>query len=140
MRFRRITIGHFIVLIVLAVSTSALPAAAVDIVEASVSKGQIVWQTVTYVQEQRERIVAVTENGNTVEKNVVSVVNVPMLAEQTAEVAAVKATDVAGDPIAPAKLEELLGTPRLAVLGPIPPGRRKVFRDDTVFLEIAPSK
>lgn len=119
-------------------------AAAFDVVEASLSGRQIAVKSVVYVSEERQVVenVEVQRDGKTVVEKVAKIViaKVPMMEERMVAIDAIKATDTTGKPIARDRVIALLGTPKLAVVGDVPADKRGVFREGTLFLEIAESK
>jgi hypothetical protein len=110
------------------------------VVDAKADKGKLAVTETEYVPIQKVEEVVVVANGKqVVEKRTVTALEAVSVTREI-EFKGVKASDVSGKEIGSDKLAELLKEqkPVVVVTGPILAKHRALFKDTTVFLELAP--
>lgn len=117
----------------------------VQIVDAKVKDGKLIWTGYMPVSVEKEVEVVVMINGQQVKQVQKVVVTELVPIQQAEELKTLKATDGNGKAITADKLAELLkeGTSVVLVRTPVIDKHRKLFKDTTIFVElpgIAPPK
>jgi hypothetical protein len=111
-----------------------------QLVIAKVSNGSLVWPTTDIIPVTAEKTVTVIRNGQQVTEKVTVTEYQSVTKQVSQRLKDLRATDGAGRPVAPDALGERLGKGSAVVLhtGPLPEAFRRLFRDDTVLVELLP--